>query len=194
MRDAGAIVDRLRREIPDEFSQFRDYPFRTCLATGITLSTFHGTPAAEIERIGEFLIGELGLHTVIKLNPPMLGRDRVENILHGVLGYIDVAVNPEVYDRDLPFGEAVDIIRRLRALAGRRGVTAGVKCGNTLEVLNTGTFLKERVQYLSGQPLHAACRAGPAWREAFGAGLRISFAAGVDALNAADCSRRASCL
>ncbi len=77
-RDAGALVDQLRREIPDEFSQFRDYPFRTCLATGITLSTFHGTPAVEIERIGEFLIGELGFHTVIKLNPPMLGRDRVE--------------------------------------------------------------------------------------------------------------------
>ena len=188
MRNAGPIVDQLRCEIPDEFSQFRDYPFRTCLATGITLSTFHGTPAGEIEKIGEFLIGELGFHTVIKLNPPMLGRDRIEDILHGVLGYIDVAVNPEVYDRDLPFGEAVDIIRRLQALAGQRGVTAGVKCGNTLEVLNTGTFLKERVQYLSGQPLHALHAAlALRWREEFGADLQISFAAGVDAQNAADC-------
>jgi putative selenate reductase len=188
MRDASAIVDDLRREIPDELSQFRDYPFRRCLAAGITLSTFHGTPAREIERIGEFLIGDLGFPTVIKLNPPMLGRDRVESILHGVLGYSDVAVNPAVYERDLPFGEAVDIIRRLQALAGRLGVTAGVKCGNTLEVLNSGTFLKERVRYLSGQPLHALQAAlALQWREAFGAGLQISFAAGVDAQNAADC-------
>jgi putative selenate reductase len=188
MRDATAIIDGLRRDIPDEYARFRDYPFRTCLASGITLSTFHGTPAGEIERIGEFLIGELGFHTVIKLNPPMLGRARVEEILHGVLGYTDVAVNPDVYERDLPFAEAVDLIRRLRALALRRGLTAGVKCGNTLEVLNTGSFLKERVQYLSGQPLHALHAAlALQWREAFGAPLQISFAAGVDAQNAADC-------
>jgi putative selenate reductase len=188
MRDASAVVDDLRREIPDEFSQFRAYPFRTCLATGITLSTFHGTPAREIERIGEFLIGELGFHTVIKLNPPMLGRERLEDILHGVLGYTDVAVNPEVYARDLPFDDAVGIIRRLQALAERHSLTTGVKCGNTLEVLNTGTFLRERVQYLSGQPLHALHAAlALRWREECGAGLQISFAAGVDAHNAADC-------
>ena len=188
MRDASAIVDDLRREIPDEFSQFRDYPFRTCLSAGITLSTFHGTPAGEIERIGEFLVGELGFHTVIKLNPPMLGRDRVENILHGVLGYTGVAVNPEVYERDLLFEDAVDVLRRLQALAVRRGLTAGVKCGNTLEVLNTGTFLRERVQYLSGQPLHALHAAlALRWREEFGTPLQISFAAGVDAQNVADC-------
>ena len=188
MRDAGPIVDELRREIPDEFARFRDYPFRTCLAAGVTLSTFHGTPAREVEKIGEFLVGELGFHTVIKLNPPMLGRNRVEEILHGVLGYDDVTVNPDVYERDLPFDEAVDVVRRLQALAARRGVTTGVKCGNTLEVLNAGTFLKERVQYLSGQPLHALHAAlALQWREAFGAGLQVSFAAGVDAQNAADC-------
>jgi putative selenate reductase len=188
MRDARGIVDELRGEIPDEFSAFRDYPFRTCLATAITLSTFHGTPAGDIARIGEFLIGELGFHTVIKLNPPMLGRERVADILHGVLGYTDIAVNPDVYERDLPFDEAVDVVRRLQALAGRRGLSTGVKCGNTLEVLNTGRFLKERVQYLSGQPLHALHVAlAVRWRDVFGAGLQISFAAGVDARNVADC-------
>ena len=188
MRDAAAIVDQLRRDIPDEFAPFRDYPFRTCLADGVTLSTFHGTPAREVEQIGEFLIGELGFHTVIKLNPPMLGRDRVKAILHGVLGYDGVTVNPDVYERDLPFDEAVAVIRRLQAMADQRGVTAGVKCGNTLEVLNAGTFLKERVQYLSGQPLHALHAAlALQWREAFGAGLQVSFSAGVDAQNAADC-------
>jgi len=188
MRESSAMVDELRQEIPDEFARFRDYPFRACLASGVTLSTFHGTPAREVEKIGEFLVGELGFHTVIKLNPPMLGRKRVEEILHGVLGYDDVTVNPDVYERDLPFDEAVDVVRRLQALAARRGVTTGVKCGNTLEVLNAGTFLKERVQYLSGQPLHALHAAlALQWREAFGAGLQVSFAAGVDALNAADC-------
>jgi putative selenate reductase len=188
MQDASAIIEDLRREIPDEWSRFRDHPFRTCLATGVTLSTFHGTPAGDIERIGECLIGEMGFHAVIKLNPPMLGRRRIEDILHGVLGYTDVAVNPEVYERDLPFDEAVDIVRRLQRLGARHGLTAGVKCGNTLEVLNQGSFLKERVQYLSGQPLHALHAALVArWRDVFGPGLQISFSAGVDAHNVADC-------
>jgi len=188
MRDASLIVDGLRAEIPAEFSHLRDLPFRTAIGTGITLSTFHGTPADEIERIGEFLIGELGFHTVIKLNPPMLGRDRVDHILHEVLGYDEVTVNPAAYERSLAFEDAVGVVRRLEALAARRGASVGVKCGNTLEVLNTGAFLKEPVQYLSGQPLHALHVAlVQRWREVFGAGLQISFSAGVDAHNVADC-------
>jgi putative selenate reductase len=44
------------------------------------------------------------------------------------------------------------------------------------------------VQYLSGQPLHALHAAlALRWREEFGGALQISFAAGVDAHNAADC-------
>jgi len=188
MRDAGVIVDELRAEIPAAFAHLRDLPFCTAIGTGITLSTFHGTPADEIERIGEFLIGELGFHTVIKLNPPMLGRDRVDHILHDVLGYDDVTVNPAAYERSLAFEDAVGVVRRLEALAARRGASVGVKCGNTLEVLNTGSFLKEPVQYLSGQALHALHVAlVQRWREVFGAGLPISFSAGVDARNVADC-------
>ncbi|MCX6551986.1 MAG: hypothetical protein NTY02_13480, partial [Acidobacteria bacterium] len=188
MRDASAIVDAVRAEIPDEFAGLRDLPYRTNLSSGVTLSTFHGTPAGEIERIGEFLIDELGLHTVIKLNPPMLGRARVEHILHEVLGYHDVQVNPGCYERSLPFDEALDMMGRLRALGARRGVGVGVKCGNTLEVVNAGTFLKESVQYLSGQPLHALHAAlSLQWREACGPSLQISFSAGVDARNVTAC-------
>jgi putative selenate reductase len=188
MRDARRTVESLRPEIPDEFARLRQHPFRTSIASGVTLSTFHGTPAGEIERIGEFLIGELGFHTVIKLNPPMLGRDYLEHILHDALGYDDVSVNPGAYDRSFSLEDAADVIRRLRALAARRGVTVGVKCGNTLEVLNTGAFLKERVQYLSGRPLHALHAAlAHRWREALGADVQISFSAGVDAHNVADC-------
>jgi putative selenate reductase len=188
MREATAIVEDLRGEIPRDLVGIRDLPFRTRIADGITLSTFHGTPPDEIERIVEFLAGELGFHTVIKLNPPMLGRARVEDILHGTLGYAEVEVNPACYDRALGFDDAAAMVKRLRAMARRRGVDVGVKCGNTLEVLNRGTYLKEPVQYLSGQPLHALHAAlALQWREAFGDDLAISFSAGVDAHNVADC-------
>ena len=52
---------------------------RTC-RTGspacITLSTFHGCPADEIERICEHLLAELGVHVVVKMNPTLLGYER----------------------------------------------------------------------------------------------------------------------
>ena len=55
-------------------------------------------------------------------------------------------------------------------------------------MVNAGAFLKGLVRYLSGPPLHALHAAlALQWREAFGAGLQVSFAAGVDAHNAADC-------
>ena len=187
IRQAGALVDELRAEIPRAFASLRDLPFRTCISTSVTLSTFHGTPADEIERIGEYLIGELGFHTVIKLNPPMLGRERVEALLHDRLGYRDIEVNPGCYERALGFEEAVGMIRRLQGVARRAGVDVGIKCGNTLEVLNRGGFLKEPVQYLSGQPLHAVHAAlVERWREVFGDALPISFSAGIDAHNVAD--------
>jgi putative selenate reductase len=188
MRNADVVVEELRRGIPDEFARWRGLDFRTEISRSITLSTFHGAPAGEIERICEFLIGELGFHAIVKLNPPMLGRDRLESLLHDTLGYSEIEVSPGCYERNLAFDDAVGMIRRLQPLAAARGVSVGVKCGNTLEVINKGSFLKEPVQYLSGQPLHLLHLALVArWREQFGGGLPISFSAGVDALNVADC-------
>ena len=39
----------------------------------ITLSTLHGCPSDEIERIAVYLLSEKGLHSFIKCNPTMLG-------------------------------------------------------------------------------------------------------------------------
>src|SRR5690606_22223203 len=56
MMDASAVVERLRAEIPDAYARFRDLPFRTRLSDTLTLSTFHGCPPDEIERIIDFLL------------------------------------------------------------------------------------------------------------------------------------------
>ncbi|MCH7871297.1 MAG: glutamate synthase, partial [Planctomycetes bacterium] len=48
MRDASEWVERLRRDIPPEYSEAAAIEFPTCLSTSITLSTFHGCPAGEI--------------------------------------------------------------------------------------------------------------------------------------------------
>ncbi|MBL7994348.1 4Fe-4S dicluster domain-containing protein [bacterium] len=188
MKDASVLIEEFRNEIPDEFKQYRDLPFQKKISDSITLSTFHGTPADEIERICEFLLGEMGFHVVIKMNPPMLGRARLEHLLHEKLGYTNVSVNPKAYELNIPFKDAVAVVKRLENIGKKNGKTVGVKFGNTLEVLNQGKFLKDKVQYLSGQPLHILhLSLVNDWRKEFGADFPISFSAGVDANNFADC-------
>ena len=47
----------------------------------------HGCPPEEVEKIGRYFIEERGLHTTIKLNPTLLGPERVRRILNQDLGF-----------------------------------------------------------------------------------------------------------
>ena len=51
--------------------------FPSRIVDGVTLSTFHGCPPHEIEGIVAFLMQELGLRCVVKLNPTLLGAGEV---------------------------------------------------------------------------------------------------------------------
>lgn len=186
MREAAATVRRLRAEIPRQFAAARDLPYPTQLSGTLTLSTFHGCPADEIERICEYLIREHDLDVIIKMNPPTLGRDRLEHLLHDVLGYRELVVNPAAYESVISLAESVELCRRLRAFAAARGRSVGFKFSNTLEVLNHRTFFApdQRIMYLSGQPLHVITMAlVDEFRRAVGADVPISFSAGIDRHN-----------
>jgi len=188
MQDASSLIDEYRMQIPDELKKYRDLQFESKISDSITLSTFHGTPANEIESICEFLLTEMNYHVIIKMNPPMLGKERLEHVLYDKLGYTDVEVNEKAYEVNITFDDAVDVVKRLQTVASQKNKTLGVKFGNTLEVHNKGDFLKDEIQYLSGQPLHVLHLAlVHEWRKVFGADFPISFAAGVDAQNFADC-------
>jgi ferredoxin len=154
IKDATAIIDEQRAEIPDEYAQYRDYPFRTDLVKTATLSTFHGCPKDEIERICRFLLGEMGLHTIIKLNPVQLGKEYLEHLLYDLMGYTHLEVNQHAYEKGLSLDEAVEIVERLEPLARAHGLNIGVKFSNTLEVRNTLGRMPDEVMYLSGPPLH----------------------------------------
>lgn len=187
MRDASELVEELRKCIPSEFAEYRNLLFQTHLSDSITLSTFHGCPADEIEEIVAFLVEEMGFHVTIKMNPPMLGRPLLEEILYDLLGYTHIEVNPKAYQTGIRFDEGVDMVRRLLPVAERHGRRVGVKFTNTLEVLNKDDFFKDQVMYLSGAPLHVLAMAlVDEWRKVFGAGVPISFSAGIDQHNFAD--------
>ncbi len=188
MSNATLLIDEYRKQIPAEFSAYQDLYFNPEVGDSITLSTFHGTRAEEIESICEFLITELGFNVVIKMNPPMLGKETLEHLLHEKLGYTNIEVNENAYKVNIAYKDAVELVKRLQVKAGKKGKIVGVKFGNTLEVINKGNFLKDKVQYLSGQPLHILhLQLVDEWRKTFGANFPISFSAGVDANNFADC-------
>ncbi|GAB4511002.1 MAG: hypothetical protein Tsb0020_28640 [Haliangiales bacterium] len=189
MLDCGAVVERLRAQIPDEFSQYRDLDFPTRLSDTLTLSTFHGCPPDEIERIIVHLIDTYGLHCVVKFNPMMLGAERARALLHDQLGYDDIHIPDSAFTRDATWEQAQGIVERLSAHAAGAGVGFGAKFSNTLIVENRRDFFpaSEREMYLSGPPLHVlAINLVERFRERFGDEFPISFAAGVRSKNFPD--------
>jgi putative selenate reductase len=189
MLDARPAIDRIRREIPDGFLRYGDVDFPTRVIDSVTLSTFHGCPPEEIEAIVGYLQRTFGLHCTVKLNPTLLGAMRVREILHDELGYVEVAVPDEVFEHDLRWDRAVELVERCGESAGALGLEFGAKCTNTLVVENRGDFLpsSERYSYLSGRPLHAmAIELVERLRERFGDRYPISFSAGIEQANFAD--------
>jgi putative selenate reductase len=189
MKDARAEVEAVRREIPDDLRRWRDLDFTTRLSDQITLSTFHGCPAGEIEGIVRFLLTEMDVHVTVKLNPTLLGRETVDGLLHDVLGYDEVKTRAEDFDKDLQWDQALEITDRLSEVARARGRTFQVKFSNTLVVRNHRAFFPavESVMYLSGGPLHVITMALVDRYRRARPEVPISFSAGVDAQNYADC-------
>ncbi|MGI9427161.1 MAG: hypothetical protein ACR2NM_00775, partial [Bythopirellula sp.] len=189
MMDASHEVERLRNQIPHRLKQLRDLDYPTEISRSITLSTFHGCPADEIERICEYLLTEFDVHVIVKMNPPMLGKERLEQLLHDVMGYREISVNPAAYTSGLLFDQSLEICGRLSRLAESRKLGFGAKFSNTLEVTNHLDFFgsDEKVMYLSGAPLHViTLTLAHEFRKAVGAQMPISFSAGVDRKNFAN--------
>jgi putative selenate reductase len=189
MIDARESVERLRNQIPRWLAPLRELDYPTAISRSITLSTFHGCPADEIERICTFLLTELDVHVIVKMNPPMLGREKLEHLLYDVLGYTDLRVIEKAYTTGLQFNESLEICARLAKLAARRGLKFGAKFSNTLEVQNHRAFFQpsEKIMYLSGAPLHVlTLTLAGEFRNALGAAFPISFSAGVDRKNFAN--------
>jgi putative selenate reductase len=187
LKKPGLIFDRLREQLTGDLVEFRDLELPAAISDCVTLSTFHGCPADQIEAIARYLIGDLGLHTIIKLNPTLLGFEVVRELLVGRLGYHDLELRREAFEQDLQYDDGLEILRNLRPLAQRRGSTIGAKFTNTLVVANNPEFFPTQTDpymYVSGQPLHViSMNLMQRFREDLGFEFPVSFSAGVDARN-----------
>ena len=149
----------------------------------VTISTLHGCPPAEIERIANFLISERGLHTYVKCNPTLLGYDFARKAMDS-LGYSYLHFDDHHFKEDLQWADAVPMFRRLQALANQKGVEFGLKLTNTFPVDVKAGELPADEMYMSGRalfPLTAELARRVA--EEFGGALRISWAGGADVHN-----------
>ncbi len=196
MTDATADIDRFRPQIPAPFEGWRDHDFRSRIADTATLSTFHGCPPDEIESITKHLMTRHGLDVVVKLNPTLLGFDRVHGIVRGGLGYDEVRLRRSDFDADLQFDRAIELIGELRAFAAEHGRRLGIKLTNTLVVENHRDFMPDETMYLSGAPLHVlaitllgelhAALDGVLRIDGQDGDVQVSFSAGITKENLAD--------
>lgn len=183
MSDARNLVDKFRRELS---TPYRDLDFATRTSRSVTLSTFHGCPPGEIERIALHLMHDRGLDCVVKFNPTLLGSKDLHELLHERLGYTHIRVPASAFERDTTWPRALGMVERLAKAAAECGVGFGVKFTNTLVVENETRFLPEsqREVYLSGAPLHVlAMQLVARFRRHFADRVPVSFSAGIDANN-----------
>ena len=71
-----------------------------CVSSSITLSTLHGCPPEEIEKIANYFLTVKKMDTFIKVNPTLLGYGFVRDILNK-LGYGYVSFDTRHFEQDL---------------------------------------------------------------------------------------------
>jgi putative selenate reductase len=187
MRNPAPCFENLRRQMSGDLKEFRELEMPGSISDCVTLSTFHGCPADQIEAIARYLLEELGFHTIIKLNPTLLGFDAVKELLFDRLGYHHLELRRDAFDQDLQCDQGLEMMRRLRSVAESRGSTIGAKFTNTLVVVNKPEFFPTQTDpymYLSGQPLHViSMNLMQRFREDLGFEFPVSFSAGIDKKN-----------
>ena len=182
--EKAAIIDTLARIYPP----VKDLDIPDRITDNITISTMHGCPPDEVEKIGRYFIEDRKLHTTIKLNPTLLGPEKLRNILNTELGF-KVEVPDIAFEHDLKYEAGLALIKSLRASAERIGVEFNLKLTNTLETTNRDQNLPENEQmvYMSGRALHPiSVHLAQRLQNEFNGELDISFSAGTDSFNVAD--------
>ncbi|HDR04999.1 MAG TPA: putative selenate reductase subunit YgfK, partial [Candidatus Marinimicrobia bacterium] len=185
MDNASEEIHAFKKIIRTHFPEIEYLNIPAQLSDNITLSTMHGCPPDEIEKIGLYLIRDRRLHTFIKLNPTLLGRKKITEILNKTLNY-DTIIPAIAFEHDISYDAAKSLIVSLQNAADEAGVQFGVKLTNTLEVLNHKNYFKDQMMYMSGKSLHPiSIQVARMIRNDF-PDLKCSFSAGVSAVNLLD--------
>ena len=150
------------------------------ICNSITLSTLHGCPPEEIEKIATYLLTEKHLNTFIKCNPTLLGYEFARKTMDE-MGYDYVAFGDFHFKDDLQYEDAIPMLKRLQSLADDKKLSFGVKITNTFPVDVKQNELPGEEMYMSGRSLYPLSIALAAkLSEEFDGKLRISYSGGAD--------------
>ncbi|MCK5736385.1 MAG: putative selenate reductase subunit YgfK, partial [Spirochaetaceae bacterium] len=145
----------------------------------VSISTMHGCPPTEIESICRYMLDEQGLDTFVKLNPTLLGYDKVRGILDN-LGFRNVHLNPDTFSNDLQWKDAREMLGRLETFSREKGRRFGVKLTNTLASINNREELPGDEMYMSGRSLYPiTATVASLVSSAFKGRIPISYSGGV---------------
>ncbi len=187
MMDAAntAQFRECRAVLTELFPQEKDFiaSISPRVSRSVTVSTLHGCPPQEIERIASYLLREKGLHTFVKCNPTILGYKTARSILDS-MGYDYIVFDEHHFNEDLQWVDAVPMFERLQALADGLGLEFGLKLSNTFPVDTTRNELPGTEMYMSGRSLFPlTIEMCNRISRQFGGKMRISFAGGAEYFN-----------
>lgn len=153
------------------------------ICNSITLSTLHGCPSKEIERISSYLLQQKNLNTYIKCNPTMLGYEYTRTTLDK-MGYNYLEFNDYHFTHDLQFDDAILMLQRLQHIANKKNLEFGVKLTNTFPVKITDNRLHGDEMYMSGIALFPlSISLAYKLAKAFNGNIKISYSGGADIYN-----------
>jgi len=156
------------------------------VSNSITLSTLHGCPKEEIEKIAVYLITQKGLHTYVKCNPTLLGYETARKLLDE-MGYSYISFDDHHFKNDLQFNDAVDMLKRLQTQAKELNLGFGVKITNTFPVEIKRKELPGNEMYMSGRSLFPlSINVAKKLSQTFNGELPISYSGGADYFNLRD--------
>ena len=168
----------LKESFPEYADDIDAISPRVCRS--VTLSTLHGCPPDEIERIATYLLSEKHLNTFVKCNPTILGYADARALLDKA-GFDYVAFDEHHFNEDLQYADAVAMFHRLQALAAENGLEFGVKLSNTFPAQVKQNELPAEEMYMSGRALfHLTIEMARRFSAEFGGKLRISYSGGAD--------------
>lgn len=187
MADATEEIAQIKAILVDQFPQFADIEIPRSLTNNVTLSTMHGCPPDEIGKIACYLMEERKLHTTVKLNPTLLGKEKLMSIIHDDLGYLDIRIPDSVFAHDLKYEKALELIKMFKKVAAEQNLTFGIKLTNTLAMANDKGNLPGDEMYMSGRALYPiAMNLYHKLLQEFNGDLTVSYSAGADAFNLMD--------
>lgn len=155
----------------------------SAVCNSVTLSTLHGCPPQEIERIATYLMEEKGLNTFIKCNPTLLGYEFARKTMDD-MGYDYIAFGDFHFKDDLQYEDAIPMLTRLMELAEGKNLEFGVKITNTFPVDIKAGELPGEEMYMSGKSLYPlSISLAAKLSKEFNGKLRISYSGGADYFN-----------